>query len=297
MSFAFSNSEQLRFDELVGQRVTKKEVQKWLLGALIWQVERCLTITLGDRLEADATPRLFAPELTQAVLPDKAGQIYKEPVATLMRELVLIAKENRPALIDEVNRRQQAAYDAIAIMIPFRLSAMLIGTLSNGFIATMSRPAVPELVELVERGFLPSLKEALLPTRQRGDTRSSDPWEGRIDEFKVTVDDWYKLIDYMRKFSIKYKRKPWMQWIRSDGSYTTYSENRDQQWLEKAMALISERVKQQSEANKSGNKAMQRKCRLALGALGLTCDLATRMMSPPIVKPNGDSYDTETVIK
>lgn len=50
---------------------------------------------------------------------------------------------------------------------------MLIGTLSNGFIAAISRPALPKLVDLVERAFLPSLKRALLPILPRGGRRKA----------------------------------------------------------------------------------------------------------------------------
>jgi hypothetical protein len=176
---------QKRFNELVGELVTKPKVQEWLLGAFIYKLQPCLIIERTSRGESDATVGPFAEELTQAVKSDKPGQLYREPIEKLFQELDSIADKNRPALLDEVTRRRQIAYDAIAMITPFRLSAMLIEILSNGFIAAVSRPAPPKLVEMVERAFLYSLKQWLLPTRRQGG--STSPYDfSQLNEFYAT---------------------------------------------------------------------------------------------------------------
>lgn len=164
-------------------------------------------------------------------------------------------------------------------------------SIQMGYLDTLDKEAGKHLAEGLSLLLL--IKDRL---RRHGDTRPYDPWEGRLPEYKAAVDDWYDLVNYIRKFSIEKKHDNWAGMVKESREYKRLSEGRDERWLELAIKLIAYRTGQYSEAKKSRNKAKQRKCRIGLGALGVTCDIATIILEPPILKPNLTNYDTETSI-
>ena len=131
---------------------------------------------------------------------------------------------------------------------------------------------------------------------EQTDTRDFDPWTGRIDEYRETVDSWIKLVERIRTFSKLHKSNNWQQMVKMDKEFLKLSEGLDEKWIDKAISLISSRMDELQEARKSKDSAKLRKLRIGLGALGITCDLATCILDPPIVRTDNKAYDTETAI-